>query len=675
MVPMPSDPRATPTNHRRLALLVIGILLATLAPTATASAADEPIAAADEVLVRYRAGITADERSRVASEHGLTVARTSPDGRTQVVFAEGRSPATARRELGDDPRVLAVADNHLRERSDEITAEPFLYPEQWGMHNVGQTITGGTTQTGVADVDIDGLEALRVEKGDSDVVVAVIDDGVDFSHPDLATQMWVNPGEAGAKANNGIDDDGNKYIDDVHGWDFCNNDNTLYDGEDGEGHGTHVAGTIAGALNGSGVVGVAPGVKIMALKFISESASCAFSNDDEAVLAIDYAASFNVPIINASWGGSGESAVLDFTIGESGALFVAAAGNAGSNMDGGGQKHYPAASTQPNVLTVAAIDQRGNVAAFSNYGKVSVDLSAPGTNILSSYPGGYAWANGTSMAAPHVSGVAALVASVLTTTPTPAVLRKRLLDSGVPLAPTAGKTVTGKLVNANLAIDVTAPTAHAISGYRFDAGTVLGSNTVSSTMVWPAATDALSGVRDYQIQLSANAGPFATFVTTVGRSATRSLAIGTPYRFRLRARDRASNYSSAKDGPIVTAFQWQDTKSSAVAYSGKWSIVSTSGASGGALHRTGSAGASVTFTTTARAIAIVGRRATTNGQAKIYVDGAYVKTVNLQRSTTQNKYIFFSTSWASTATHSVKVVVVGTAGHPGVDIDAFVALR
>ena len=412
-MPVPR-PSLRPTT-RRSALLVGFALLTTLFPAGMAAAEPPSTKAADEVLVRYRADTPRAERGRVAREHGLTPVRTSKDGRTQVVVAEGRSPATVRRELKNDPRVLAVADNHRRELTDDFTDEPF-FRELWGLHNTGQTIDGIKPQTGISDIDIDGLEALRITRGDADVVVAVVDDGIDFSHPDLASRAWTNPGEAGAKAANGVDDDGNGFIDDVHGWDFCNDDNTVSDpGEDF--HGTHVAGTIAASLNGTGIVGVAPGIKVMAVKFIDDSGTC--GADDMAIAAIDYAASFDMPIINASWGGSDPSAVLDAAIAESGALFVAAAGNVAIDLDKpGGPRYYPASSTLPNVVTVAAIDQRGQLASFSNYGKVSVDIAAPGTNVLSSIPSEpdcdpcWAWIAGTSMSAPHVSGVAALVLSV-----------------------------------------------------------------------------------------------------------------------------------------------------------------------------------------------------------------------------------------------------------------------
>ncbi len=392
--------------RKTLGLLVTACLLASVAPSGVAAAdptAPPPIA--DQLVVRYRTGTTAAERRAITRDLGLTQVHASVDGRTQVVLAAGQSPATIRRQLGADPRVLAVAPNFRRELADEITDEDgFAF--EWGLHNTGQLLDGERRQTGIADIDIDGLEALRITHGSADVIVAVIDDGVDLSHPDLDDRIWTNPGEAGALATNGVDDDGNGFIDDVHGWDFCNNDNTVHDaGEDF--HGTHVAGTIAASLNGTGVVGVAPGVTILPVKFIDNSVAC--GTDQMAMDAIDYAASFGVPIINASWGGPDRSIPLELAIGDSGALFVAAAGNAGWNLEAAPtstkkNRFYPAGATLANILSVAAVDQRGALASFSNYGSVSVDIGAPGTNILSSYPGGYAWIAGTSMAAPHVAG-------------------------------------------------------------------------------------------------------------------------------------------------------------------------------------------------------------------------------------------------------------------------------
>jgi subtilisin family serine protease len=278
------------------------------------------------------------------------------------------------------------------------------------------------------------------------------------------------------------------------------------------------------------------------------------------------------------------------------------------------------------------------------------------------------------MAAPHVSGVAALILSVLPSA-TPAVLRHRLLESAARLAPTVGKTVTGKLVNARQAIDISAPVAKAIDRHGINVGSILGTSSVNTTMTWPAATDDL-GMRDYQVLRSANGGSFGVITpSTASTSTTRDLVFGTAYRFRLRARDVAGNYSAAKDGPIVTASLVQDTSGPSTVYAGSWKAPSSSAASGGKLHRSTTKGSTVTFTTNARAIAVVGRKGPTNGKAKIWVDGVYIKTIDLYRSSTLSRVVVYNVSWASDATHSVKVEVVGTAGHAGVEVDAFAVLR
>jgi subtilisin family serine protease len=675
-----SHPRIPHSLRARRMTAALGLaLIGALFPGAITAAEPPTPNAADEVLVRYRADTSRAERALVAREHGLTPVRTSADGRTQVVVAEGRSPATARRELKGDPRVLAVASNFKRELTDDITEEPG-FSELWGLHNTGQRLDGERTQTGIVDVDIDGLEALRAMRGDGDVVVAVIDDGVDFSHPDLASTAWVNQAEADGVA--GEDDDGNGYVDDINGWDFCNDDNTVHDpGQDF--HGTHVAGTIAASLDDTGIVGVAPGIKVMAVKFI-ENGGC--RTDDMATGAIDYAASFGVPIINASWGGPEASSVLDAAIAESGALLVAAAGNGnqstgvGFNLDAAnGPRFYPASSTLPNVITVAAIDQTGKLASFSNYGSTSVDLSAPGTNVLSAVPAEpgdpcdpcWAWMAGTSMAAPHVSGIAALVLSALSSTPTPAALRSRIQSRGQPLAPTVGKTVTGRLANALRAIDTVGPVATPINRHGINVGTILGS-TISTTMTWPAATDAMSGVKDYAIKRSLN-GTWTTLQTGLTvRKYKRTMGFRAPTRFQLLARDGAGNYGKGAIGPIVTAYKSEDQKSTAVSYTGKWANVTLSSASGGQLHRSTTSGSTVTLTTSARAIGVVARRGPLNGQAKVYVDGVYTSTIDLHRSSYQSRVVVFNQSWYTTATHSIKLVVVGNGR---VDVDAFAFLR
>jgi subtilisin family serine protease len=645
-------------------------------PVSTASGDELPPETADQMVIRYRSTATPAQRRAVASAHGLTPVRLSSDGRTEVALAKGRSPAAARRDLAADPMVVAVAPNHQRELAEDISDEP-EFESLWGLHNTGQTISGTSTQTGTSGVDLDALEALDSGLGSSSVVVAVIDDGIDFSHPDLAARAWTNPGESGGgRETNGVDDDDNGFIDDVHGWDFCNDDKTVHDGGQ-DWHGTHVAGTIAASLDGQGVVGVAPGVRLMALKFIDNSGACGF--DDLAVDAIDYAASFGVRIINASWGGPEPSTVLDAAIVDSHALFVAAAGNSGSNMDArGGQRFYPAASTAPGVVSVAAVDQTGRLPSFSNYGATSVDIAAPGTNILSTYPAGggcsgacYAWSAGTSMAAPHVSGVAALVGSrnpSLLATPTS--LRARILATGKPLASNAGRTATGRLVNALRAIDAVRPTVHAPDRFGVSVGSTITSRRVRAVVRWPAATDDVSGVARYAIRRHGPGG-WSTVTAGTGERFVRStLRFGSSYTFRLRAHDRAGNVGGPVDSATIRASLHQDG-SSLARYSGSWRVVRSDGASGGRYHRSSKVGAWAEFRFTGRGFGLVTPVGPSRGRVAIYVDGVPVETVSLRRANNDSRRVVFSHAWSSSGPHTIRFVIASGK----VDLDAFVAIR
>jgi subtilisin family serine protease len=324
------------------------------------------------------------------------------------------------------------------------------FSQLWGLSNTGQS-------GGVFDADIDAPEAWNVTTGSRDVVIGVIDTGIDISHPDLAANIWRNPGEI---PGNGIDDDGNGFVDDVSGWDFVSNDN---DPQDGNGHGTHVAGTIGAAgSDGRGIAGVNWEVSLLPLKFLSDSGS---GSTAAAIAAINYAtnlrnAGVNIVATNNSWGGGGFSTGLRDAIrrhGEAGITFVAAAGNEGANNDVTGS--YPANYDLPNVISVAALDRSDRLASFSNYGATSVDIGAPGVAIYSTTPGNrYASYNGTSMAAPHVAGVVGLLAAA-NPAATVAGIRSAILDSAVPISSLAGRSVTGGRLNAAAALERIAPVA------------------------------------------------------------------------------------------------------------------------------------------------------------------------------------------------------------------------
>ena len=293
---------------------------------------------------------------------------------------------------------------------------------------------------------INAPAAWDISTGSRDVVVAVIDTGADYTHRDLANNMWVNSNEI---AGNGIDDDGNGYIDDIYGIDSANGDS---DPMDDNGHGTHVSGTIGAVGNNSlGVIGVNWDTRIMPLKFLTASGSGALSG---AITAIDYAASMKrrgVPIrvINASWGGGGYSQALNNAIArlrDLDIIFVAAAGNEANDNDA--NPAYPASYDLSNVVSVAAIDPNHNIASFSNYGASSVDIAAPGTSILSTFPGNsYRELSGTSMATPHVVGALALLLSHEPNLSADAAIA-RLLASGTQLSSLQGVVSTSRMLNA-----------------------------------------------------------------------------------------------------------------------------------------------------------------------------------------------------------------------------------
>ncbi len=394
------------------------------------------------------------------SEYGMTV--TEHLGMDGLVLIEGNAEFGL--ELYEPLMGLAGVEYAEPNFADIFQASTFpndpMFSQLWGMHNTGQWVYN---DYGTPDADIDAPEAWDISTGSSSVVVAVIDTGVDYNHPDLSANMWRNPDEWGGIP--GYDDDGNGFVDDVYGWDFRNDDSNPMDDNN---HGTHCAGTIGGVGNNAvGVAGVNWTVQIMALKFLSSGGS-GWTSD--AIQCVNYARMMreqyndsggtegaNIVLTSNSWGGGSYSSTLKSAIeasGDEGMAFVAAAGNAGWNTDI--SKHYPSSYDSDNIISVAATDPGDGLATRyvygstfnSNYGPTTVDLGAPGVQVRSTIRyGGYANYNGTSMATPHVAGVAALAWSVA-----PGAgyqeIREAVFAGVDPLPALAGKTVTGGRLNA-----------------------------------------------------------------------------------------------------------------------------------------------------------------------------------------------------------------------------------
>jgi len=462
-------------NWRSISAVMLGVVLA-LAGTA----GQEPGGGSDivpgEVIVKYRPGASATRRAAIAASRAARlVVRYNAVEVDHLRLPAGIAVLDAVEAFRRDPDVELAQPNYVR----RVTASPpsndpfWLDDTLWGLRRIQAQRVWTTWST-----------------GDGSVVVANIDTGVNYNHPDLAANMWRNPGEI---PGNLVDDDGNGYVDDVFGIDAVNNDS---DPMDDHGHGTHTAGThSAVGDNGIGVVGVTWNTKILACKFLSASGN---GNDAGAIACFNYIRGMkqrgvNIRVSNNSWGaprGAVIPAALQSAIdaaGNAGILNVFAAGNEGADNDV--TPHDPASLPSPSIVSVAASDGADNRASFSNYGASSVDLAAPGVGIASTVgSSGYGGSNGTSMAAPHVAGAAALLASVRPEL-TRDGLKSLLLDHVDPLAQWQGITVSGGRLNvfeaAFAAVGPTPPEVTLTSPVAGATATAPGAFTVAAT-----ATDA-----------------------------------------------------------------------------------------------------------------------------------------------------------------------------------------
>lgn len=426
------------------------------------------------------------------------------------IYQSEQSPSRTQSSKKDSNRIFE--NSFITSQTDKVEDEPsalFNDPaisQAWGLKKS------------------DAARAWSITKGSKDILVAIIDTGIDEKHEDLRDNLWINPGESGKdaqgrdKATNGVDDDGNGFVDDIHGWNFVGNNPKL---DDNHGHGTHIAGIIgAEAGNGKGIIGISPQVSLMILKYYDPKVPGA-DNLKNTVASIKYAVKMGANIINYSGGGTEFSQEEHDAIQEAekkGILFVAAAGNERSNSD---QHHYyPADYKLRNIISVTAIDPATQVLSSSNYGVDTVDIAAPGQNILSCLPGNsYGYMTGTSQATAFVTGAAALVMAHKQNFKAEEV-KKYILSTGDAQTQLASKTRTSRQLNLFKAL--------AILDQGVSATGVVAVNTQNMERFTADPNEKNSRAEDGVDQTASQMSQFGrSLINAMGSSSNKKTKLGT----------------------------------------------------------------------------------------------------------------------------------------------------
>ena len=463
-------------------------------------------------------------------------ARSGEEVGTLILAKSGFGTMEAIQMLQGNPDVVYAEPNwiyhHFATSNDPKVTDGSL----WGMYSA--TALGGGT---VNQFGSGATTAWADNKTDcSSVYIGIIDEGYMFSHEDLAANAATNPGET---AGDGIDNDGNGLVDDVYGWDFAGNNNSVFDGA-GDDHGTHVAGTIGGVGgNGTGVAGVCWSIKLLNAKFLGNTGGTTAN----AIKAVDYFTglknSQNLPIVatSNSWGGGGFSQALFDAIERAnvaGILFIAAAGNSTLNCET--SSCYPAEYTNANVIAVASTTNTGAISSFSNYGATTIDIGAPGSGILSTVPtssgtSGYLSYNGTSMATPHVSGAAALYAAY-NPGKSAAEIKAAILNSATPTSSLSGRTVTGGRLNIAGLMNLSS------GGDGGGGGGVVTAPVISSV----TGSTAKNGNKSATIRWTGSSASYDIYRDNVRRAAN---VIGTSYTDNLgKTASKTYNYRICASG-------------------------------------------------------------------------------------------------------------------------------